>query len=530
MRFSRILTHPTPAVLEDGGPSPVAEVEDPSVIEPLKGGGYTALRLPNRKFAVRDVPIFSEIEKGERFNEEHVGKEWMESAVARAKAREAENGYLSPVHVDHHGFLNTDASGAGQMRLTRVGKIMYEGKPKFAIFADLINIKPSVYQRMKDVELPYRSVEILSWKKPEIASLALMEHHTPHFRLAMLTIEKELDASQTIDGVKLSAEENPELAKKIEAILARAHRGTICLSALGHPDGVVTLQKIEGYGKAKDTDAVTDPKGGEEENEDDQETCPECGKPNSECDCDESEGGSDSQKIDEILARVKNIEGYMDGSLAPKEEKKPHEEEPPDPEDPENKETSKMSEKLEKELAEARKQMAQLMADNKRTNIRLSVDSRLRDVKVPAGVREKIDAALKGENLEVAEASINGLIDGVLASATKTSTEDLSRSVDTSGDPLPSFESQDANNRKKLEENLPAEVMAFQSKGTKAFEQAVDLYHSWQRGRRVGVKASLKEFLAVNISGLGRVVKAAQEAKSREADEMTPDDEDETKE
>ena len=73
----------------------------------------------------------------------------------------------------------------------------YEGKKIWAIFADF-EVKPSVFNRIKKQELPYRSVEILSWKKnPEISSVAMLNDEVPFFRFEVLTLGEEKEEEVT---------------------------------------------------------------------------------------------------------------------------------------------------------------------------------------------------------------------------------------------------------------------------------------------------------------------------------------------
>jgi len=161
---------------------------------------YEATRNDNGTWTIHDVPIFGAIPKGERGNQVEIGVEWMQQAIATAAMRE-KDGYLPPLHVNHHGFLDQTRL-AGHFRLTRVGVIRYEGKPLDVLFADLIVID-EVFREIADDKLPYRSAEIHDWSKPEINSLALLDDEVPFFRFPMLRVREEDAAAakmERLDG------------------------------------------------------------------------------------------------------------------------------------------------------------------------------------------------------------------------------------------------------------------------------------------------------------------------------------------
>lgn len=493
--------------LEDSGGGAAVD-ENPAEVAPIPGGGFTGVRLRNGKWAIRNVPFMHELEAGERGNEEPIGREWMEAALEASKAREKNDKYLAPIHVDHHGFLNSDASGAGLLRPVRVLRMPYEGKLKWTMVGDFLNLKTLAYQKCKDVELPYRSIEVFDWTKPEIASLALMEHHVPFFRMALLTIAREVDASETIEGIRLSALDYKPAGEKMAEVMDRARRGFICLSALGKPKGYAFLQKFE-------EKKVTDEK--DAEAPDDAEKYGE--------ELEEKEGTEAcAAEIHETLETVRRIEGYMTGALTPEESKKPVEQEEPDDDGEENKETRKMSAELKAQLDamkkaqdESNKAIAMLAAGQRKAELRLEVERVLGAVKGAAKLKAKCEEYLGGADLAVAEVQVRALLDAAKlggeekpAEEPKPELKKKAAAPDTSDDPDPSFESFGANPKGEPDADMPKEVLAYEKDGAKKFQSAKDAYASWKRGKKLGfVKDNLANFLKVNVNGLGPTIKAS---------------------
>lgn len=154
--------------------------------------GYTATQNTDGTWNVHDVPIFGPLPAGARRNKEPIGREWMERAVALALADAAAN-YHGPSHIRHTGD-GLPKANAGQFVPRRVGKLTYRGAEIDAIFADLVNVPPHVYADLKAGRLPYRSVEVFDWDKPEIQELALLDTDTPFFRFGWDGIAKEIPA------------------------------------------------------------------------------------------------------------------------------------------------------------------------------------------------------------------------------------------------------------------------------------------------------------------------------------------------
>lgn len=147
---------------------------------------YRADQASDGTWTIFDVPVFAahSEERGDRTLAFDAG--WLAGALKQGATREAE-GYMPPLHVSHHDGAPVEA--AGKFRLTRVGKIPHGGEEVDALFADLVGVRPEVYERIRKGELSYRSVEILDVSAdPEIDSLALLDDEVPFFRFPLLRV------------------------------------------------------------------------------------------------------------------------------------------------------------------------------------------------------------------------------------------------------------------------------------------------------------------------------------------------------
>lgn len=156
----------------------------PSKAEPLPRR-YQADRNADGTWNVRDVPITAVADDlGEDMR--WLTREWLQGAIAAAAKKHADDGYLPPLHVDHH-FRGEEVRGAGRFLLRRLGEHLYEGKPRLFAFADLLRIRPEVFDELRRGELPYRSIEALDYaNRSEVDSLALGDHWVPFFRMPLL--------------------------------------------------------------------------------------------------------------------------------------------------------------------------------------------------------------------------------------------------------------------------------------------------------------------------------------------------------
>jgi len=144
-------------------------------------------------FTIYDVPVMATLAELEKQNKKPIGRPWLMAAVHKAEERFAQDGYLAPLHVDHHGEGRTEPAGFVFPR--SVKEFSYEGKKTWAIFADL-QVTPDILERIKANTLPYRSVEIHNWDEPEISSLAMLQDSVPYFRFGVLKLGERLGQEQ----------------------------------------------------------------------------------------------------------------------------------------------------------------------------------------------------------------------------------------------------------------------------------------------------------------------------------------------
>ena len=179
----------------------------------MPGGKFTAKQNGDGTWNVENLAIFAQHKVKFGDEEKEVGKDWLFAAKAKEDSRVANDDYLPPLHIHHHGVRET--TRAGFFRSKAVAQAKYQGKLLWMTFADLVRIPSAVYRKIKAGELPYRSVEIHSLDEPEINSLALLDDEVPFFRLSLLTIGKEipvegLEVGKTIRA--MNAESAPLLA------------------------------------------------------------------------------------------------------------------------------------------------------------------------------------------------------------------------------------------------------------------------------------------------------------------------------
>jgi hypothetical protein len=195
-------------VSQEDTKSPVEEPTGPVELSKLT---WRAKRNADGTYTVRGVPILAD--HVAPASKKKIDAKWLKAAVEEAKTRRDQDGFRAPVHVGHHDLTKPGQDGteeAGYFNPTGVVKAMFEGKPRDVVMADLENIPPEVFKRMREGRLPYRSVEILDVNKPSIDSLALLSTRVPYFRFKPLTVTEEAAlAAVTKDGA-LYAEDHPD--------------------------------------------------------------------------------------------------------------------------------------------------------------------------------------------------------------------------------------------------------------------------------------------------------------------------------
>lgn len=187
-------------------------------VDSIPGGNYTAIENEDGTWTIQDVPIFSKLPKGARSNQADIGADWMKAAIVRHRQLEEDQQHLAPVHMNHHE-QGRETPRVGFLRLTRVAPIAQNGKDVEALFADIVGVSSADLDRIQGLALPYRSVEVLRWEKPEIASLALLGDEAPFFKMPMLKIGQRVPRGE-VDGVRQAVrvkDQEPVLAFHQEA-------------------------------------------------------------------------------------------------------------------------------------------------------------------------------------------------------------------------------------------------------------------------------------------------------------------------
>jgi hypothetical protein len=206
--FSRGIT---PVVYDEQGNVQLDVVE-------AQTDGYEASQNQDGTWDIQNVPFFSSHvdERGPEPEEYPVA--WLLDAVKVAKQRETSDGYLGPLHVQHHTPGNNEVSFAGKIRLNGVKALMYQGEPTPTIFGDMVQVPNDVYEEIKQGQLPYRSVELKGPGNPEILSLALLDHEVPYFRYSVMQIAREHSYSTP------ERDEQPGAAHQERDVQLRAER------------------------------------------------------------------------------------------------------------------------------------------------------------------------------------------------------------------------------------------------------------------------------------------------------------------
>ncbi len=160
----------------------------------LTQGGYRTSRVTGGPFdgalVVHDVPIFCDCERGDLT----FSRDWILSAVQRAKRKESEDDFLPPLHVRHHEpetAMTNAVQYAGVFRITGVQPLHLDGAARLGVFADLIVTEGWAQSDIRRMRYPYRSVEIFDplGDEPAIDGLALLDHEAPFLAMPMLKIQ-----------------------------------------------------------------------------------------------------------------------------------------------------------------------------------------------------------------------------------------------------------------------------------------------------------------------------------------------------
>lgn len=169
----------------------------------IPGGSYTAeFDVTDGTYTIKNVPIMAELPKGARQNTEFaISTGWFQKAILRHQMLERQQGYLAPVHTNHHD-LGRETERAAFLRLSKVGSVAQNGVMVPALFADIVGLSEEHFARIQANDLPYRSVEIATWDDghEEISSLALLSDESPWFKLPMMSVGEIVASEDSMIG------------------------------------------------------------------------------------------------------------------------------------------------------------------------------------------------------------------------------------------------------------------------------------------------------------------------------------------
>jgi hypothetical protein len=177
--------------------APKASVKAGTTFSTVPGGRYRWTKNGDGTYTIFGVPVMAELKEGEKDAPFDVDKDWLEKAVKHALLKRGEN-YVAPLHVYHHDMMGMGRTESGGVVMPKeVRGVRLDGKPVWAIFADLEHIPESVFSRIAKGELLYRSVELPKWEEdPEILSLALLPDEAPFFKFELMTLGEEYQGAQ----------------------------------------------------------------------------------------------------------------------------------------------------------------------------------------------------------------------------------------------------------------------------------------------------------------------------------------------
>jgi len=256
--------------------------------------GYRATQQPDGTWTIHDVPVMAEVRDGERAKGRSVDRDWLEGAVAKARARADQDGYIAPTHVHHHDD-GVPTERAGHLVPRAVRRMPYEGRDRWTLFADMTDIPQVIYDRIRAGDLPYRSVEF-EWSTPEVLSLALMPDEVPFFRFGLLRIAEEQPRDPETAPQRLPEQCAPAVAMLTAGTAERAlfrfqegsmpmeQEGTTTIPEQGAPSGfeekvlealAAILQAVTGGGQqlADDGDEAPKEEMAEEKDEKEEMAC-----------------------------------------------------------------------------------------------------------------------------------------------------------------------------------------------------------------------------------------------------------------
>lgn len=176
--------------------------------------GYT-YRWDGHRLIIQDVPIFAVCQRapdGETKFDGNFNEQWVIQAARNVMRRQNGDHYYPPLHLKHHAksIAGDPAQRAGHFEIKSTGRIQFEGRPRMAIFADLVVTDEAAQEAVLKSKFPYRSIEIIDIDgPPTIDSLALLDTEVPFLKLPNITpssIEGVQGVSSGVSGETFAAD------------------------------------------------------------------------------------------------------------------------------------------------------------------------------------------------------------------------------------------------------------------------------------------------------------------------------------
>ncbi|RME82487.1 MAG: hypothetical protein D6785_07815 [Planctomycetota bacterium] len=152
------------------------------------GVEYEWARMSNGNYKLFGVPIFQETVDERKGQPKRYSAERLKQMADHMNRLQAENFHAPSVHWGHNKPGEGEKEKLGEAVNFRVGKLF----GKATIFADIEDIEPEVFEKIKAGKLPHISVEILPTEPPRIGSIAFLSSNAPYFTLPNIRAGKEL--------------------------------------------------------------------------------------------------------------------------------------------------------------------------------------------------------------------------------------------------------------------------------------------------------------------------------------------------
>ncbi len=213
------------------------------------GGAYTSKRNKDGTYHIYAVDCAVEFDK--RIVDKETGKEkffpitteWYEDYIEQAHRRLRRDKYIAPLHVNHH-VLSPQQCYAGKVLPRRVVQGNFEGKTLGVLQCDFLFVDQWIYETILAGRMSYRSVEIWDVREKWVDSIALLDHEPPFFRLANLTIGRELDPFRNTQIAASASAARPAVSSVKR--LPKKFAPTYAYRTVG-ADGICMLQNLGGH-------------------------------------------------------------------------------------------------------------------------------------------------------------------------------------------------------------------------------------------------------------------------------------------